>query len=73
MARSGGTVVSGPTLDTVLWVAHQVLRQHNEPPDPTRATGSCSQCQDGACPMYAWAADTVDYYAPRPFAMAGAR
>ena len=39
-----------------LWAARQVIRQHEEPEDPDRLTGTCGQCPPtGECRLYSWA------------------
>lgn len=42
--------------ETLRWSAEQVIRQHREPADETRATGRCQQCSAAGCTMLAWAA-----------------
>ncbi|MBO0868489.1 MAG: hypothetical protein J2P15_07980 [Micromonosporaceae bacterium] len=44
-----------PSPEAMEWAARQILRQHVEPPDPDRATGSCAQCTDDGCRMLEWA------------------
>jgi len=53
--RSSETVSDG----TVQWAARQVVRQHTEPPDDNRTTGSCAQCRDGDCDLLRWATVVV--------------
>ena len=43
------------TRDTIIWAARQIVRQHNEPPNPDRATGRCAQCGPEHCPLPTWA------------------
>ena len=43
----------------LVWAARQVVRQHTEPPDDTRATGRCGQCRDGGCTLLAWAGELL--------------
>lgn len=63
-ATAEETIVSTRHLDdvtpetsasTVVWLARQTIRQHEEPPNPDRLTGRCGQCQlDGACELLSW-------------------
>ncbi len=45
---------------SVTWAAEQVVRQHEEPPSPDRATGRCAQCRpEGWCELFSWARTVV--------------
>src|SRR5262249_18014184 len=44
-----------PSPAALFWSARQVVRQHEEPPDPDRATGCCAQCTPDGCPLLDWA------------------
>jgi hypothetical protein len=52
--------LTGPSQETLVWAARQVVRQHTEPPDETRATGRCGQCLDIGCALLVWATSTLD-------------
>lgn len=45
--------------EVIHWAAQQVLRQHNEPDSPDRATGRCAQCAPNGCRLLGWAQHTI--------------
>jgi hypothetical protein len=47
--------VEMPSKATMMWAAQQIVRQHEEPPEPDRATGHCAQCREGGCSLLSWA------------------
>jgi hypothetical protein len=57
----GRTVLEqGSDAGSVEWVAQQLIRQHEEGPDPVRATGRCAQCNpEGWCELLSWARTVV--------------
>lgn len=54
------------------WATQQVLRQHNEPANPDRATGRCAQCTPNGCRLLSWAQHTITVLPAVPDAAARA-
>jgi hypothetical protein len=50
---------AAPSRTTITWAAQQIVRQHREPAEPDRATGTCAQCTDAGCAMLTWAKDVL--------------
>jgi hypothetical protein len=47
--------------EIVLWAVQQVVRQHTETGDETRASGRCARCLDnGTCPLLGWARSVLE-------------